>query len=55
MVVLRRPHLVLADIGNDDVVFGQTAENFVEKTNRRLGQSPWIKLRALGATIDRVR
>ena len=52
---MRRPHLVLPHIGGHDAirehnaVFGQPAEKFVEKANRRLGETPGIKFGSLGS------
>src|SRR6202034_910708 len=46
-IALCGPHLVLAYIGNDHAVFRQTAEELIEKTDRRLRQSARIKLGAL--------
>ena len=41
---------MLADIGYDNAVFGQTAEQFIQKADGQLRQSPRIKLRAVRPT-----
>src|SRR6202041_1358396 len=46
-VALPRPHLVLADVSNDDIVRRQAAEKFVEETHGWLRQTSGINLRAL--------
>src|SRR5215467_15272149 len=42
-ISLRRPHLVLADIGKDDAMVWQPSEKFVEEADGRLRQSARIK------------
>src|SRR5712692_6249298 len=43
---------MLSHIGDDHTLLGQTAEELVEKANRRLGQTARIKLSKLGTAGD---
>ena len=43
-IALRGPHLMQAHGGDDDAFFRQTAEQFVEKTNRGLSQPARVEL-----------
>src|SRR5204863_9535798 len=49
----RGPHLVLAYVGKNYAVLRQAAEEFIEKTDRRLRESARIKFPALRPTCDR--
>jgi len=50
---LRGPHLVLAYVGKNYAILRQAAEEFIEKTDRRLRESARIKFPALRPTCDR--
>src|SRR5260370_42312211 len=48
-MTLRRPHLVLTYIRENNIVARQAAKKHIEKANRRLRQTAWIQSGSLGA------